>query len=164
MAALRSATVTLIVVGFALILKAPTVAQLGLGLLAVAIHIAAAYLHDDTEHGLLIGTGLGGAQVLATGFMVTLGMRFFPANCQSICFALVFLSSVAIGFVGGGALVSSSTVGRQRSVASAIALGVPLMTLGCLPGVVGLIMGSVGGLALGLVPGWFLLRPSVRGP
>ncbi|MEM6533911.1 MAG: hypothetical protein AAF654_14920 [Myxococcota bacterium] len=156
--ALRNATLSLVVVGFALILKAPTSLTLALGAIAVAVHVLAAYAHDHARIGLWVGLGLGAGQVVATGFMSFVGMRLFPENCESLCFALVFLLSAGIGFAAARPLALASAVERQRSVFSAIALGVPLMALGCLPGAIGMLSGSIAGLATGMLPGWLLVR------
>ncbi len=156
--ALRHATGALLFAGVAAIVHDASPFVLAAGALAVLGHLVAAFLHHDFLRGAWLGLALGGVQLLAALFMLSLGMRYFPSHCMDICFAIVATGSVAVGFAFAKVFAERPPNALRRGALAFVAMGAVMVAVCCVAGSVALLTGSILGAAMGVAPGWMLLR------
>lgn len=156
--ALWHATGALVFAGLAAIIHDASPLVLGVSALVVAGHLAAAYAHHDYLRGAWLGLSLGGAQLVAAGFMRWIGMRLFPEHCMDICFAIVLAGSIIVGFAFAKTFAHRSSLAIKRGSTAFIATGIAMVAVCCVAASVALLTGSILGVILGAAPGWYWVQ------
>ncbi|MEO0812868.1 MAG: hypothetical protein AAFY60_08390, partial [Myxococcota bacterium] len=152
------ATGAVVFAGSAIVIHDASLSVLAISLVVVFGQLLAAYAHHDWLRGAWLGLALGAVQLLAAVFMAQIGMRLFPERCMDMCFAIVLLGSVGVGFAFAKLFASRPFGSLRRGGLAFVAMGATMVALCCMAGSLALLTGSAFGVALGAAPGWVLLR------